>query len=570
MSMAARAVSHLMLFVVLGATGAWLWQRHAVAWDLGNRSPILSYEAAEYMLAARELAQHGQFATTYALPIELARHAQPPWPLASVQPGLVMTEALLYRLTPAPSHMVNGRPFESRRPDQFEFLALVLPFTCYILIAIALAFASSRLLRVFYPSVPIAGRTLAGGLVALAFLLDPESQHYAVGGFPELPFTLGLASAIALMALGSAARAPLLFGMLLGVTGAFRGSMLWLAPAFALGVAYSAEPGHRVRLLARTLIGYAIPLVPWWLYKWHAFGTPGWDLSALSLWDGVQGRTWFTIFHQSEPPELPHGWSAATLLAQKLFRNLWPLAGELARGLRPVLAGALVLWLVTVQQAPRAIRAALATILAVMAISIAVAALSVPQLRSVFPARVTLEACGVLALLGLLQGAPHLSGVARRALISLAAVLVLAWGAWQTWRGGVEAAEASQQRGTPTTLTLLQIATFMNREIPAGEPVMSNLGPALAWESRRPVIHLAASPDDLTACRRRMDFRRVLLVFRDAEHAWPEWQEVIAHPTESLNRVEWGVRHVRRFDSADGFQVIWLDLAPLGPELAGR
>jgi hypothetical protein len=95
MSMAARAISHLVLFVVLGVTGAWLWQQHARAWDLGGHSPVLSYDAAEYMLAARQLAKHGRFATTYALPIELARHSQPPWPLALVQPGLVISEAML-------------------------------------------------------------------------------------------------------------------------------------------------------------------------------------------------------------------------------------------------------------------------------------------------------------------------------------------------------------------------------------------------------------------------------------------------------------------------------------------
>jgi hypothetical protein len=570
MSMAARAVSHLVLFVVLGVTGAWLWQQHARAWDLGGRSPILSYDAAEYMLAARQLALHGQFATTYALPIELARHARPPWPLALVQPGLVISEALLYRVTPAPALIVSGQSFESRRPDEFESLALVLPCTCYILIAIALAFASSRFMRFYFPAISIPERTMAGGLVALAFLLDPESQHYAVGGFTELPFTLGLVSAVALLAIGSAARRPLLFGLLLGVTGAFRGSMLWLAPAFALGNAFSADRGHRVRLFARTMIGYAIPLVPWWLYKWHAFGTPAWDLSALSLWDGVEGRTWFTLFHQSEPPELPHGAAAVALLTLKMFRNLPQLAGDMARGLKPVLAGALVLWFLTAREAPRAARAALVTVFALVALSVIAAALSVPQLRYLFPARTAFEAAGILAVLGLVHGARNLSGVARRLLVTAAAALVLGWGAWQTWRGVVEAREASLERGTPGTLTLLQIATLMNREIPAGEPVMSNLGPALAWESRRPVIHLSVSPDDLNTCRRRMDFRRVLLVFRDAEHAWPEWQQVISHPTDALHQPEWGVRHVRRFDSADGFQVIWLDLSPLGPELAGK
>ncbi|MGH7741207.1 MAG: hypothetical protein ACRENS_04220, partial [Candidatus Eiseniibacteriota bacterium] len=521
MSMAARAVSHLVLFLVLSVTGAWLWQQHAHAWDLGRRSPILSYDAAQYMVAARELAQHGRFATTYALPLELGKHSQPPWPLALVQPGLVIGEAMLYRTTPAPVRTVGGRRFESRRPDQLESLALVIPCSSYLLIAIALALATSHLMRLSFPAVSTPSRTLAGGLVALAFLLDPESQHYAVGGFTELPFTLGLVCAIGMLALGIAARWPLLFGLVLGVTGSFRGTMLWLAPAIAMGTACSVERGHRVRLFARVMIGYAIPLIPWWLYKWHAFGTPAWDLSALSVWDGVQGRTWFTIFHQTDAPELPQGLEALSLLAQKTLRNLPQVAGLLARGLLPLFAGAQLLWFATAREAPRAMRAAVVTVFVLLAISAFTAALSVPQLRYLYPARMPFEAAGILTLIQLADKAPSASRRARVLLVAACAVLVLGWGAWQTWRGGLEAAEASQERGTPGTLTLLQIASLMSREIPAGEPVMSNLGPTLAWEARRPVIALSSSPDDLNACRRRMDFHHVLLVFREADRAWP-------------------------------------------------
>ena len=45
---------------------------------------------------------------------------------------------------------------------------------------------------------------------------------------------------------------------------------------------------------------------------------------------------------------------------------------------------------------------------------------------------------------------------------------------------------------------------------------MSSLGPLLAWYAERPVVHLALSPADLDACRRNLDVRGVLLVFRDA------------------------------------------------------
>ena len=79
---------------ILLAAGCSLWLLHAESWSLGRRSPVLSYDTAQYALAARELARHGRLATTYALPLELARHPEPPWPLALIQPGLVILEAI--------------------------------------------------------------------------------------------------------------------------------------------------------------------------------------------------------------------------------------------------------------------------------------------------------------------------------------------------------------------------------------------------------------------------------------------------------------------------------------------
>jgi hypothetical protein len=89
---------------------------------------------------------------------------------------------------------------------------------------------------------------------------------------------------------------------------------------------------------------------------------------------------------------------------------------------------------------------------------------------------------------------------------------------------------------------------------------MSNLGPALAWQTNHPVIHLAYSPADIAACRARHDFRHVLLVFRSAERAWAPWQEIVERPGEAGTHTELGVRHERRFMTADGFTVVWLEL----------
>ena len=57
----------------LAALAGLLWLIHASAWDLGGRSPVLNYDGAQYALAARELADHGRLATTFALPTGTGR-----------------------------------------------------------------------------------------------------------------------------------------------------------------------------------------------------------------------------------------------------------------------------------------------------------------------------------------------------------------------------------------------------------------------------------------------------------------------------------------------------------------
>src|SRR5262245_58947672 len=190
--------------LVMGATAAW-WA-HARAWDLGGRSPVLNYDSAQYALAARALAFQGRLETTFALPLELAKHPRPPWPLAVVQPGTVLVEAALFRV------------FGAR-----EWLVLVVPALGYVAIAL-FVFAIGRRL---------AGAA-AGAVAAAAFILDPEAQHFATGGFTEIPFTLALLAGLALIAGGAASRRPLAFGLLLGAGALFRAQMTFFLPVLAL------------------------------------------------------------------------------------------------------------------------------------------------------------------------------------------------------------------------------------------------------------------------------------------------------------------------------------------------
>src|SRR5262245_9578106 len=222
-----------MLAALVLGTGVWLLSLHARAWDLGGRSPVLGYDAAQYALAARELSEHGRLATTFALPIELASHPEPPWPLAAVQPGLVLSEALVDRLAPRSIPLGPGRHLSLASTTEREWLSLLLPVASFLALALLLAQAASVPVAPAAPGSGSGARLAAGAVAALAFMLDPEAQHFATGGFTELPYTLGVVTALLLVATGVAPRRPLLFGLLLGVTGSFRANMLWLAPGFA-------------------------------------------------------------------------------------------------------------------------------------------------------------------------------------------------------------------------------------------------------------------------------------------------------------------------------------------------
>src|SRR6478735_3947111 len=95
-----HSVAGVVVPLLLGILGLSLWLAHGRAWGLGRQSPVMGYDAAQYAVAARTLVQTGHLATPFALPIELLRNAQPPWPLAVVQPGLVLVEAALLKFAP--------------------------------------------------------------------------------------------------------------------------------------------------------------------------------------------------------------------------------------------------------------------------------------------------------------------------------------------------------------------------------------------------------------------------------------------------------------------------------------
>lgn len=547
-----------MPLVLVMLAGAVLWYAHAVSWDLGGRSPILSYDSAQYALAARELAWHGRLATPYALPMDLAWHAAPPWPLSTVQPGLVLVEALILKLVPARGSAAGS--------DPRAWLTLLLPFVSYLMLGASAVLGMRHLLARFMPDASRWIRVGAPATLGLVVLLDPEAQHFAVSGLTELPFTVLYLAAMLGLARGAGAEYPLVYGVLLGVAGLFRANMLWLAPPCALASAWCALPGRRMRVALTVLAGYALPLAPWWLYKWHTFGSPAWDMTRFVIWDRVQGRNWFELYHRPEVPVLPHGIEAVTLLAAKAWKNLSSLVLPLLQGPRGLWLGAIVAWLLTRPRRPLA--AAGLALLGGLALNLVAACVSIPWLRYVFPTRVIAEAAGLVALWALLQRMPGAGSRLRGAACVAAAVLALGWGTWQTRTVHDEARAGALERGIPSSATITSLSVALSGVLTPGETVMSNLGPSLAWQTNHPVIHLAYSPSDVAACRRRHDFRHVVLVFRSAERAWDDWQDIVGRPGAAQLHAELGVSREHRFVTPDGFTVVWLELGPLPPGFA--
>lgn len=547
-----------MPLVLVMLAGAVLWYAHAVAWDVGGRSPILSYDSAQYALAARELAWHGDLATPYALPMDLVWQAAPPWPLSAVQPGLVLFEALVFKLVPASGANAGS--------DPRAWLTLLLPFTSFLMLGASGVLGMRHLLARFSPDSPHWVRVAAPAAIGFMLILDPEAQHFAVSGLTEMPFTVLLFAAVLGLARGAGAEYPLTFGVLLGLGGLFRANMLWLAPLAALGSAWCAPEGRRLRIALTVLGGYALVLAPWWIYKWRAFGSPAWDITRFVIWDHVQGRDWFEIYHRPALPEVPSLGEGAGLLAAKIGRNLPALVLSMLQGPRGLFLGALVAYLFT--RPRRSLAAAALVLLAGLVLNTLAAAASIPWFRYVFPTRVLAEAAGLVALWALLQRMPHARPLVRTFACVMAAVLALGWGTLQTLLVQQDSRTIARERGVPSTNTLTALSVQLNEVLAPGETIMSNLGPSLAWQTNHPVLHLAYTPADVAACRRRHDFRHILLAFRSHERAWDHWQEIVEREGAAKLDPDLAVDRELRFRTEDGFTIVWLQLSALPPAYA--
>jgi hypothetical protein len=304
------------------------------------------------------------------------------------------------------------------------------------------------------------------------------------------------------------------------------------------------------------------------------FGSPLWDVAAFERWDGIDGRSAFDLLHRAELPTLPRGMHASALLAARTWRNLARVVPPMLMGPGGLWLGALACWPFTQDaRADARVRplVAAAVVLGVgLALDTLAASAGTPLLRNVFPTRALAGVAGLFALWSMLRRVTSVSERTRNVACVLAALVSLGWGTWTTRLAGDESRTSSLERGVPSSRTLTALSVTLSSVLTPGETLMSNLGPALAWQTHHPVIGLASSPAEVAACRARHDFHHLVLVFRSADRAWAPWQEIVERPGAAATHTELGVSRERRYTTVDGFGVVWLELGPRQPELAFR
>ncbi len=518
------------------AACAVLWL-HARSFGLGGRTPLLDPEGASYALAAKELAAAGRFQTPSALPLDLVRHPLPPWPLAGLEPGLVAADAALFRA------------FGAR-----EELVLAWPLMAFAALAVAIWVAGARI-----------SSALGATVAALGWILDPVAQHRALAGTPEAPAALLLFLVLAAIASGWPERHPFGFGLLVGAGGLLRLGLFGVAPVLCAAAAVAAPRPERGRVLGYALLGAFLLFTPVWAYRAASGGTLHWHLVRSGLWNGVDGSSWLMLTHVPQLPPLPDWGSIAAKLIGKAMGQFPSVLFALTEGARGTLIVALLaalLWLAPSRPLAWAGWCALLT-LAFFALG---ACFTTPSARQLLAARAPVEAGGLWGLLALLRAAPQ--RYSPRLLRAAALAVVLTWALFQDLLGFQVARQASQRSPFPSPSELDGLARSLAAECTANEVVMSNLGPLLAWKAHRPVLDLALSPADLEACRHRVEFRRIVLVYRDPGDAWPQWREVVLRGGRASLEPEWNIAQWKNGYTAGGFRVVWLVLGDLPPRFA--
>ena len=459
--------------------GAALWGVNAWITLAAPGRALLSFDSAEYALAARELATTGKLATPYSYVGALDEARRPPYPLLAGHPLLPMLEAPVFKLFGA--HAVGT----------------LVPVAVAYLVTLALA-AQLAL---------AAGASPAVALVAgLALAATPSMLANATDGLSEMPFTAAWTGALLVLAMSRRRARPFVLGALLGLAHLARPVVVPTLPVWLIACAWAAAPRTRIRTVALVLAGFVPCALALLVYKWRATGSAFTDVGGIMLLTDLapqfqpqdvarllhppNAMAWLQAHPDALVAKLRH--SVPEMVSQALRLGGWP-AGI-----------AFAVWVLRPRLDEGSLRLVAGLGLATMA---GHAALTLPRSHYLFPMLPAVIAFGAVEL--------ERGGRALRLPTGLPLALVaglLSWSSmrplaaeWASMRSGPRATAAFGERD------LVRMGAELAARIPAGTIVCSDMGPWVSWYSGLPSVNVPFATSDLAELRARHGIGAVVL-----------------------------------------------------------
>jgi hypothetical protein len=406
----------------------------------------LSFDSAEYALAGRHLLRTGVLATPFAHPALLERLGTPPFPLVTGHP--------LSPLLDAAAFAAGGPRAEA---------TLVPPALAYLGLVVLAALVALRL----------TGSMIAGAAAGAGVAVSGDLLRYATDGMSELPFTLAWTGALLLCVDGRARQYPALVGVLLGVAHLARPVVAPLLPVWLAGMAWSAPPGARLRVVARALVGFLPFAGALVAYKWATTGSPFTESAPYLLLTGMEPGFTVGALNCSFPAPDVAGYLAAHpgALAGKLVANAPRLLAAAFTRESLLLGVLMVSFLATVERERRAFAWMVVALMVGLA---TMASLTVPSPRHLVPFAPVLWGIGIAEAYRLAR--PQWP---RLAVAALCVAVVVVGGLWPTarsWRH-VERAAVTEAEWRALGVRLVEV-------LPPGT-VASDVAPWVSWYADR-------------------------------------------------------------------------------------
>ncbi len=467
--LAAMAMSVVVLLVHLGIT------------VMRPDRALVTFDSAQYAVAGRATARLGRLATTFVLPHESARPAEPPFPLILGHPLVPLANALAFRIGGAHGAFTLV----------FPGLALVLLAGCVTVLTSALGAG---------PGIALAA--------AVAVVMHPTALRYGSEGLTEIPFALALtAAALALVGTTGRGRA-LAFGLALGMAHLARPVLVPLLPAWIAALACVAPAGARVRTTAWALLAFAPFAGALAFYKAMAAGDPFVDIARYNLLIGLEPRfTSLTVQCAAALPQpLEYLRAHPAAFVDKLAREL---PGLLARSfgqagaVAPLALAGIAIGLFRRER--RGVVVALAGSILLLAL---VVAASLPSRRYLVPLLPLEIALGLSTLERIARrvgiGPPLLTGLA----LALATVTAV-WPTAHLWRWSYT--HSVSDRVALTETEWRRAGAQIALRVPPRTLIASDAGAFIAWYADRPAVLLPQRPEDLAALTSRLPLEALVL-----------------------------------------------------------